>query len=175
MSSSFTFKPTEAHLLTALKRQYSRFQVKRILWFIAFCAFVGLSISVLSGDTSPNEMTKVMGGMVVYGVVVIMILQIIIRWIWLPRYVRRVFKQQSDLHQDINVEWDDTYFVTRTPNSHVQTPWKDFHLWDRDEHVMLLFRSEALFNFFPIDDNEKSSAADQIEAHLVKAGVKCRS
>lgn len=175
MSGSFTFKPAEADLLLALKKHYNRFQVKRVFWFIAFCALVGLAISVFVGNTTPKEMAKVIGGMIVYGIVVIAILQIIIRVLWLPRYVRRIFKQQTDLHQEIDVEWDDTYFTTRTPNSHVKTPWKDFHLWDRGENIMLLYRSEALFNFFPLDDANKRAAADQIEAYLLNAAVKSRS
>jgi hypothetical protein len=175
MTGSLTFKPAEAHLLMALKKHYNRFQVKRVIWFVAFCALVGLAVSVLAGDTTAKEMIKVVGGMMLYGVVIIVILRVIIQAFWLPRYVRRVFKQQTDLHQDIDMQWDEIHFITRTPNSHVQTPWKDFHLWDRDENIMLLYRSEALFNFFPLDDAGKRAAADQIEAHLLNAGVKCRS
>jgi hypothetical protein len=174
MTGSLTFTPIEAHLLAALKKHYDRVQVKRVLWFVAFCAMIGLAVSQFFGNNNMQDTIKIIAGTVVYGLAIVAIIKIIVRFVWLPRYVRRVFKQQADFHQAIVMEWDDAYFTTRTPNSHVKTPWKDFHLWDRHEEIMLLYRSEALFNFFPLNDVETRNAADQIEVYLLNAGVKRR-
>lgn len=174
MSGAFVYSPAPSDLLNSFRLHYSAVPVNRIGLYLGFCGLVGLAASALSGDTGGKEMVAVSLAMVALGVVVFIVLQLIVRFWWMPGYTRRVFAQQADLHQQLEVRWDDTNYTTQTANSVVNTPWADFHLWNRDERVMLLYRSESLFNFFPVDCAERRTAADEIEALLINAGVKRR-
>ncbi len=174
MSGSFSFSPSQSNLLDSFTLHNLAVPVKRIGLYLAFCVLVGLVVSVLSGDTDVTEMIKFSCFMLALGGVIFVALRLIVRFWWMPHYARRVFKQQADLHQQIDVRWDDANFTTQTANAFVNTPWSDFHLWNRDDRVMLLYRSESLFNFFPLDSAEGQSAADEIQAHLLGAGIKRR-
>ncbi len=174
VTGSLTIRLTEANLLTALRLHYNRIPVKHLIWYFAFCIFLGVAVSIVSGDTSATELFLVAAGMFFWGLFVLIALKFFGSKLWLPRYVRRIFKQQSDFHHDIDVLWDLEYFTSRTPDSFVRTAWKDFYLWDRDHQMIMLYRSESLFNFLPTGNAETCAAADVFETHLLNAGVKRR-
>jgi hypothetical protein len=172
---SFLYKPEQADLMAAFKLHYPAFPAKKLMLFLLFAAFVGLSASILSGDSGITETVYVMSSMVAFALITFTILQCIVRFWWMPRYTHRIFKQQADFHQEIEINWDEAYFITQTLNSHVKTAWKDFYHWSRNDQMMLLYRSEALFNFFPINSAERSKAADSMQIHLTNAGIGRRS
>ncbi len=171
MSGSVIYTPVPADLLSAFKLHYPAFQPKRLFLFLVFAAFVGLAASLLSGDTDSLETLKVMAAMVVFGAAIFVTIQLVLRLWWMPRYTARIYKQQAELRQEVEVTWDEIRFSTRSSNAHSDMAWKDFHRWSRNDRMMLLYRSEALFNFFPLNTAEKQAAADSIQLHLETAGV----
>ncbi len=175
MTGSFSYTPKQTDLLTAFKLHYPPIQPKRIARFLAFCAFIGLAVAIMAGDTKGIEWFQVIGGMMVFGLIIMSLIQILVQLLWMPRYTRRIFAQQVELQQQVEVIWNEAGFSTTTAKSHAQLDWKDFFGWARNGKVMMLYRSEAMFNYFPTDTAEKIAAADAIEAHLIKAGVKRRA
>ena len=94
--------------------------------------------------------------------------------IWLPRFARRIFQQQRDLQSEVVISWDDQAFRTVAASGQAFCAWGDFHAWRRNEKSLLLYRSEALFNFLPLTDASSQAAAESMVLHLRNAGVKER-
>ena len=174
MSGTVTFTPVQDDLLRAFKLHYPLFQPKRFVFFIAFCALIGLAMAILAGDTTGTETVAIIASMMAFGTAMIIVLQTFVRLWWIPRHIGRVFKQQADLRKETTISWNDEKLSLRSINAHSDLPWNEFHQWCRNDRMLLIYRSELLFNFFPIDSQEKQSAADDIQAHLVGAGVKQR-
>ncbi len=175
MSGSVTFTPTEMNVRAAYRLGFQRVSVKRLGYFLLFAAIIGLAVSLLSGTTDATEIALVVGAMLVWAVIATGLILLGVRFLWLPRYVRRVYAQQRDLREEVTVQWDDIHFSAKAASGHTKLKWTDFHRWQRDNHVILFYRSEALFNFLPTHDPEFRTAADDMERLLVAAGVKERS
>jgi hypothetical protein len=172
MSGSVTFTPTELDVRSAYQLGTQRVSVKRLGYFLLFAAFVGLAVALLTGSTDLKEIATVVGAMLVWAVVATCLILIAVRFLWLPRYVRRVYAQQRDLREEIIVEWDNSHFSAHAASGHTKLKWTDFYRWQRSNDVILLYRSEALFNFLPTHDPKFRVAADEMEQLLVAAGVK---
>jgi hypothetical protein len=171
MSGSLTFTPAEADLLAAYRLAYPSLSSPRIIGFIAFGAVIGLAIAGIDGFRNARESLIMIGAMTLWAIVVLFVIVVGVRLIWMPRYSRRIFTQQKDLQSPITLEWTDTHFITTAHGGRVEIAWTDFYRWRRNEAMLLLYRSEALFNFVPIGNPEAAKAADEMQALLEAAGV----
>jgi hypothetical protein len=148
--------------------------IKRLGLFALCAMFVGAAVALLTGTTDAKEFAQIIGAMLIWAVVAIGLILLGVRFLWLPRYVRRVYAQQRDLREEIVIQWDDVRFSAQSASGHITVEWNDFYRWQRNNDVILLYRSEALLNFFPTHDPEFRAAADEVERLLTAAGVKER-
>jgi hypothetical protein len=172
MSGKLRFTPTEENLKAAYSLHLARFSVKRLLVMAALGMFVGLAVAGLSGTRNMNDVMLVTIGMLCWALVVTLVIYLTIRYFWIPRFARRVFAQQKDLQSETEISWDDRSFVAANANGSGSLPWADFHRWKQDEAALLLYRSEALFNFLPLSEPAFVQAAAEMVGHLRAAGVK---
>ncbi|WP_131195709.1 YcxB family protein [Lichenihabitans psoromatis] len=70
--------------------------------------------------------------------------RVIIRWV-LPISARRIFAQQRNLQQPIAVVCDARGLHTTTETATGVTPWPNYMHLREDEHILLLYHSDALF------------------------------
>lgn len=171
MSGTLTFTPVEAHLAAGLRLGYPAANKKRIAFFLAFGLAVGVALAAIDGFSSIKNSLWAIGAMLAWALFIMVVLIVGVRSIWLPRYAKRVFAQQRDLHGPVTIEWTDTHFFASAESGNTRMLWRDFYRWRRDDAILLLYRSEAIFNFIPCDTPEARAAATKIQHLVTAAGV----
>ncbi|MBK9431829.1 YcxB family protein [Sphingorhabdus sp.] len=172
MSGEISLAPTEEMLQSAYRTHYSALRKKQIVFYLVFGGLVGLVLAAVDGFSSASHALKLILAMLLWALVVLVVIILLTRYWWLPRFTRRVFQQQSDLRHPFIVRWNDDAYETEIPSGKITTPWSDFYQWRRGKDILLLYRSEALFNFFPTTGEGMAEIADAIQGHLIVAGVK---
>jgi len=109
---------------------------------LALLALAGLLIAL--GEGWPAVAAGLVGGVVGGFAVPVMML----RW-RVPAVARRIFQQQKQLNEETNLAWNADGLRVRTPNLDGRTPWAHFRRWREDGRVVLLYHSDALFQFIP--------------------------
>lgn len=71
-----------------------------------------------------------------------------IRW-RVPAAARRIHAQQRDLQRVVTLTADAAGLHAETETGSSRTPWSDYLRWREDERVILLYRSDAIFQFIP--------------------------
>ncbi len=56
---------------------------------------------------------------------------------------------QRHLQEELTVTWDTQGLRAATLNSDTRTPWPHYRRWREDARVVLLYQSDALFQFIP--------------------------
>lgn len=175
MTGVLRFTPTAEQLTDAYQLHHRRVGTGRIVGFLLFALLLGIAVAAIEDFKSFGNSTIIVGVVMLWSVLILAIVHFGAIKLWLPRFARRVFRQQRDLHGEVTITWDAQAFRSETANGHGSCPWGDFHAWRRDEKSLLLYRSEAIFNFLPLNNVASRAAADTIVSHLCVAGVKVRS
>lgn len=79
----------------------------------------------------------------------VILLQAWMHFIWIPRYVRRRFKEQKSLQRSYAISWNDEKLTVDGEDAHVGTPWSDYLKWRDSEQVFLIYHSRLLFRILP--------------------------
>jgi hypothetical protein len=172
MSGSLRFAPTETDLKAAYALHMLSGSKKRWLIMTAIGLIAGIVVAVITELEKPKDIMLMVGGMLAWALAISLFLYLFTRFLWLPRFVRRVYTQQKDLQRETDVIWDATGFTAENANGKAFLQWEHFHRWRRSKSMLLLYRSDALFNFLPLHDPDFAQAADEMIAHLQAAGVK---
>jgi hypothetical protein len=167
-----TFTPTEAMLKAVYDLHYKGISKKRLIGFVIFGMVLGFTTVLIEGFTSLFQSLTIMGVVLLWTFFVLIMTLAIVRYWWIPRFVRRIFAQQKDLQETATILWNETSYETEIASGKITTLWTEFYQWQRGESCLLLYRSEAMFNFFPTHEAAFVDAADTIQKHLVAAGVK---
>ena len=80
------------------------------------------------------------------------------QFVILPRQMLRVFKQQKDLSYPFEIDLSDDGFEMRNEYGSSRVPWGDFAKWKEDANLLLLYRSDAVFQMLPkrlFQDNQE--------------------
>jgi YcxB-like protein len=171
VSGSVTFIPNAEDLKTAYALNMSRSWKPSLLWFVPIGALAGVTIALFDSKPTP-------GGAVLFGVALllwlcglVLVFYGFMRFFWLPRFAKRVFAQQKELHENTEISWGPDGFTAANSTGRTTLPWADFHGWKRGKTMLLLYRSEAMFNFLPLAEPAYARAADEMIRHLRAAGV----
>jgi hypothetical protein len=62
---------------------------------------------------------------------------------------KRVHRQRTASQPSIAVSWSEAGFAATTPTANSQTPWSHYFRWREDDHVILLYLTELLFQSVP--------------------------
>jgi hypothetical protein len=172
VSGELSFTPSEDMLGRAYRLHYKGPGRNRIIGFGLFGAVLGLAIAMIEGLSSTATMIGWIAAGTIWAFFVLLVILAITRYWWMPRFIRRVYAQQRDLQQLSTIRWSEQGYETEIPAGKNLLRWTDIYRWQRGGGMLLLYRSEAMFNFFPDDTSEHSQAANEIQAFLVAAGVK---
>jgi YcxB-like protein len=172
VTGTLTFSPQESHLLAAFRLNYKVGGWKRIAAYMIFGVIVGIALATIDGSEEPAKFLMIVAVTLLYALFILVALMIGIRVFWIPRYTKRIFSQQQELRHDVAVHWNETHFVAEAQSGRTEMKWGDFYRWKRNDDILLLFRSEALFNFLPIDGPAFAAAADDMQRFMTEAGVK---
>ncbi len=139
-----TYTPTVADTLAAY-RLHSRPGRARLVVVAAVMA-AGSWVAFSETDRSLGSLLITIAvGIVAYGGMA--------AGIWfgvLPWWVRRVYRQQKNLHEAVTLEWDAAGLRARTGRGQAAMAWADYVKRRENEVVLLLYQSDALFQFVPL-------------------------
>ncbi len=71
-------------------------------------------------------------------------------YLHVPRRARRIYAQQKALHDVMVITWDDNEITLTSTRGVGSYNWSDFLKARRNEQALLLFQSDAAFNFIPM-------------------------
>ncbi len=74
----------------------------------------------------------------------------------LPRRIRKIYRQQKLLHDEITMILTDTGLESKTPHGGGKLAWALFHKWKRSNKVIIVYQSDVLYNVFPIRAFDKA-------------------
>jgi hypothetical protein len=174
MSDELRFTPTAEQLVDAYQLHHRRFGKNRIMGFLLFALLLGVSVAAIEDHQSLANSSIIVGVVMLWAVLVLAIFYLVVGRLWLPRFARRVFRQQNDLHSEVTISWDDRAYTTTAPSGHASCAWSDYYAWRRNDKTLLLYRSESLFNYLPMNDASFRAAADSMVAYLRAAGIRER-
>lgn len=86
-----------------------------------------------------------------------------VRRVVLPRRSRRIFAQQKNLQRPFEFWWDDDALHGSNDRGNVATPWGDYLRSRRDDRVILLYLSDAMFQIVPMRCFEPAQLAEFLE------------
>ncbi len=174
MSGALRFLPSEADLRAAYALHMARPKFKQILWLMSFGILLATIFSLLEKEYDPFVVLLVVLAIWAWMIIVACAIWAAMWFVWLPRFSKRVYAQQKDLRDDTEIAWDAEAFSVTSDSGQSRLAWDGFHGWKRTEDMLLLYRSEAMFNFVPLKDAAFVKAADEIVGHLQAAGVKAK-
>ncbi len=174
MSGSLTFRPTAADLETAFHDHMRKISVKGLVLLIFLGVVLSALIGWMDGFRSVKDTLTYIAILLAWILVVLVVIIVGIRGFWLKRFSNRIYKQQRDFHGEVTVNWDDGGFETTTATGTTNLKWAELHAWKRTDKMLLLYRSEAMFHFLPLNIPGISDAANEMVEHLIANGVKAR-
>jgi len=71
------------------------------------------------------------------------------RYVFLPRRVKRIFKEQKGLSAPFEIELTEASIKMTNEFGFSETPWSTLFKWKEDEKLFLLYQSSAMFNLLP--------------------------
>jgi hypothetical protein len=74
---------------------------------------------------------------------------VIVRFVVVPRQLTRVFTQQKDLSAPFEMTLTDQEFSMRNEFGESHLPWDSFVKWKEDKEMLLLYRSDVMFQMLP--------------------------
>ena len=74
---------------------------------------------------------------------------VIVRFVVVPRQLTRVFTQQKDLSAPFEMTLTDQEFSMRNEFGASHLPWDSFVKWKEDKEMLLLYRSDVMFQMLP--------------------------
>ncbi len=149
MTEKLVFTPNEEDLRAAYNLHMKQITVKRFGYFLLFGALVGLIISALDGFDNLNMAIGLIAGMTLWAGIVAGLFTVLLPVWWVPRLSKKIYKQQKDLRLETTSWWDDEKLYSSNAQGHANLTFSDMVKWRADENVILLYRSDHMFNFLP--------------------------
>jgi hypothetical protein len=88
-----------------------------------------------------------------------------------PRQIARLFQQQKELSSPMEIELSEDGFGLTYRYGKSLVPWADFVKWKEDQHLILLYRSDALISFLPKRFLAGADEVEYVRGLLGQAGV----
>jgi len=96
-----------------------------------------------------------------------------------PAQITRVYKQHKELSSSFEMELTDEGYGIKNSYGTGKIPWKDFAKWKADKNIILLYRTDNMFNMVPKrllqDDSQTQYILDQLEKNNVKEASKVKN
>jgi hypothetical protein len=89
-----------------------------------------------------------------------------------PAQIARIYRQHKELSSGFEMELDDDAYNIKNAYGSGRIPWKDFLKWKEDGKIILLYRSENMFNMVPKRLLAGEAQARYVIEQLEKNGVK---
>jgi hypothetical protein len=118
---------------------------KRVAW-IVFWVLLGVG-ALLFADVAIQDPNA--GVLPLVLILLVAATQLVVRLIYLPRRVRRVYSQQRTLQLPFESVCTDSGIEWKNANAEIQTPWSHFIRWREGDDLFVVYQSDIVFNMVP--------------------------
>ncbi len=154
--------------LTAAQALHTRFG---LLGRVVIVITMALFILPIAWELLHPVFGKVNWPLVISPVIFLVLLALV--WFgFQPYQVRHIYRQQKELSAPFEMELNDTGYALRNEYGSGLIPWKDFIKYKEDKKVILLYRTDVMFNLVPKRMLQDESQVQFIHEQLEKNGVK---
>lgn len=171
MIEKLIFTPSEEDLRAAYALHMKQMGWKRLGYFLLFGLFVGIVMAALGGFDNMNQALGLIVGMTIWAGIVALVMSILIPIWWVPRHSKKTYKQQKDLRLETTTWWDDEKLYSGNKQGHAHLTFADMVKWRANDKIILLYRSDQLFNFLPTRVFNDPAHKDGLIRRLQDAGV----
>lgn len=148
--ASVRFVPSEADLIEANKLWLkTEVRTRGNLLFFASGAvlFALVALHAASAAGFGRDALAAAAGVITWVIAVCLILGIM--RLWLPRRIRRQFRQQRSLRNEVQLTWSEQGITFEAENGHSRHAWDEFGRWAESKAIFILFYTDRLFTFVP--------------------------
>ncbi len=96
-----------------------------------------------------------------------------------PSQIARAYRQHKELASEFQMDLTDEGYSIQNDYGSGKIPWKDFHKWKADKNIILLYRTDAMFNMVPTrllhDDSQARYILDQLQKNGVREASKVKN
>ncbi|QTD56086.1 YcxB family protein [Parasphingorhabdus cellanae] len=171
MSEKIVFTPCEDDLRAAYSLHMKQIDWKRMGLLIALAFIVSIAWFLFDGSNSLKPIRNFVLGMTVWVGVVILLVRFALPIWWAPRLSKKIYKQQKDLQLETITWWDDEKLYSSNDQGHSNLTFADMVKWRANNDIILLYRSDHLFNFLPVRIFKDLAHKDGLIRRLNGAGV----
>lgn len=171
MTEKLVFTPREEDLRAAYRLHMKQMGWKRLGYFLLFGLAMGIVLAALDGFDDRNQAIGLIVGMTVWAGFVAMVIMLLIPIWWVPRHSKKTYQQQKDLRLETTTWWDDEKLYSGNEQGHAHLTFADMVKWRADEKIVLLYRSDQLFNFLPVRIFKDQAHKNGLIRRLQDAGV----
>ncbi|MEP3224447.1 MAG: YcxB family protein [Parasphingorhabdus sp.] len=171
MTEKLTFTPNEDDLRAAYGLHLTQMGWKRLGYLLAFGFFIGFAMAAYDGFENINAAIGLIAGMTIWAGIVALVMRILLPIWWVPRLAKKIYKQQKDLRLETTSWWGDEKLHSTNAQGEAHLNFADMVKWRADDKVILLYRSDHMFNFLPARIFVDSSHRDGLIRRLQDAGV----
>ena len=137
---------------------------------LALAAIAGLVLIFGRNSLSNGQVAGIVGG-TLGGVIGGVIGAICVRYLYLPRKHRRVFRQQTSLHLPFRFSWSAEEILSENERGSSNTKWSEIIKWKENNRLFLLYISDVMFLIIPkrafADQGELSRFRQALDRHAV--------
>jgi hypothetical protein len=149
--------------------QTVRLRGRGFLTVLVLCVgVIGVMLVLMhGGDHAPIAYGLIAGAQFVALIALWMVFN---RFLLLPVVSRRQFSQRKEFAEALRFEIRPSAIAVTSKNGVNAIPTTDFLKWTRNDHTLLLYRSDNMFNFVPLRATTDAFRAALL-AELERAGV----
>lgn len=168
---SVTFTVTAQDVTDAHRAWFGPYALSRrtVLGYLVLCLAIGVIGMMLAARDGAIVAGGTFGGAFlggVAGVIAVMLLS----WWSIAHRARRVWAQQKSLRALYSVRWQHDAISIVTPSMTAHHPWSDFIRWHENDKTIMIYQSDAMFNFIPKSALSPAALAD-FRACVTGAGI----
>jgi hypothetical protein len=162
----FTVQLVEQDMHEAMKLHITQNRSLR-RWAVGLLAIfiLGVAVTLYKGVKDGDWETDL------FIVLLILVLFPIFFYRAMKKQVAKLFQQQKDLRNPYMIEFSETGYVTEGSNGTTRMIWSNVHRWEANDHILLLYQSDMLFNLLPfrfLPETERQQVLQMVESKLGK-------
>ncbi len=139
--------------------------------WIGISFLLGLFVMLMIGAVVLGIMGRLSWWLVAYPVFILGF--VALYWFVLrPSQITRAYKQHKELSSPFEMELTEEGYAIKNLSGTGKVPWKDFAKWKVDKNIILLYRTDNMFNMVPKRLLQDESQGQYVIDQLDKNGVK---
>jgi hypothetical protein len=152
------------------KRSFFGFKFARVVFIFGLILGVFYAyLAYLAGEGINGMALAAIAGFAAI-VAILSAMSLINRYVFLPRSARKAMMQMKEYHGPWDFAFNDHRLFIKTPRGEATLPFTDFLKWNEDDRLILLYRTDKMFNLLPKQQFD-AEFLQMLRTELVAANV----